>query len=181
VAVSGSYAYVADGYAGFLVLDVSNPAKPQRIGGCDTTAWASAVSVSGNYAYVAVGDAGLQVIDVRNPAKPKRVGGNVNASSASGVFATATHVFVAAGSQGLMVLHPFTPLSGPALSFAPLRMEQSVMRLSLQGLPGLRVEIDRSADLAIWQKWTNGVLGTTPLEFGDPAPNASQFYRLRAP
>jgi hypothetical protein len=36
VAVSGNYAYVADGAAGLQVIDVSNPASPQWLGGYDT-------------------------------------------------------------------------------------------------------------------------------------------------
>jgi hypothetical protein len=74
---------VADGEAGLQVIDVSNPADPQRVGGYDTSGEARGVAVSGNYAYVAarsgvhapMGDAGLQVIDVSNPADPQRVGG----------------------------------------------------------------------------------------------------------
>ena len=40
VAVSGNYAYVADGVAGLQVIDVSNPANPQRVGGYDTSGYA---------------------------------------------------------------------------------------------------------------------------------------------
>jgi len=56
------------------VIDVSNPASPQGVGGYDTGE-AYGVAVSGNYAYVADDGAGLQVIDVSNPASPQRVGG----------------------------------------------------------------------------------------------------------
>jgi hypothetical protein len=68
---------VADGYAGGLqVIDVSDPANPQRVGGYDTSGEAQGVAVSGHYAYVADGYAGgLQVIDVSDPANPQRVGG----------------------------------------------------------------------------------------------------------
>ena len=77
VAVSGNYAYVADGTAGLQVIDVSNPANPKRTGAYDTGGYALGVAVSGNFAYVADGDAGLQVIDISNPANPQRVGGFV--------------------------------------------------------------------------------------------------------
>ena len=82
MAVSGNYAYVADGDAGLQVIDVSNPANPQRVGGYDTSGDAQGVAVSGNYAYVADGGAGLQVIDVSNPANPQRVGGYDTSGSA---------------------------------------------------------------------------------------------------
>ncbi len=54
VAVSGNYAYVADWYS-LEVIDVSNPASPQRVGGCknDPGGEAMGVALSGNYAYVA--------------------------------------------------------------------------------------------------------------------------------
>ena len=35
------------------MIDVSNPANPQRVGGYDTSGYAHGVAVSGNYAYVA--------------------------------------------------------------------------------------------------------------------------------
>ena len=63
MAVSGNYAYVAEsslyrqrcGLGGLQVIDVSNPANPQRVGGYDTSGSAQGVAVSGNYAYVADG------------------------------------------------------------------------------------------------------------------------------
>jgi LVIVD repeat len=37
VAVSGNYAYVADADAGLQVIDINNPANPQRVGGFDAS------------------------------------------------------------------------------------------------------------------------------------------------
>jgi hypothetical protein len=36
VAVSGSYAYVADGYGGLRIINVSNPSNPTEVGFYDT-------------------------------------------------------------------------------------------------------------------------------------------------
>jgi uncharacterized secreted protein with C-terminal beta-propeller domain len=73
VAVSGTYAYVADGVAGLRVIDVSNPSSPREVGFYDTPGYADGVAVSGTYAYVADGVAGLRVIDVSNPSSPWEV------------------------------------------------------------------------------------------------------------
>lgn len=54
------------------------------------------------------------------------------------------------------------------------------MELVLEGLPGLRVELERSSDLHHWQSWTNTVLGIGPLELTDPEINPRQFYRATA-
>jgi hypothetical protein len=140
------------------------------------------VAVSGNYAYVADGYAGLQVIDVSNPANPQRVGGNP-VFNASSVVVGGEKVYVAAGTNGLAVLNLFVPLSGPALwLYSAPRLEQNGVRVWVQGLPGLPAQIERSANLLEWQSWTNGVLGSTPLEFLEAGAglNPRQFYRAVA-
>ena len=53
VAVSGSYAYVADYNSGLRIIDISNPASPTEVGFCDTPGECLGVAVSGSYAYVA--------------------------------------------------------------------------------------------------------------------------------
>jgi hypothetical protein len=174
VAVSGYHAYVAAGES-LQVIDVSDPANQQLVG----STWANAleVAVSALYAYLVDCD-GLHIIDVSDPANPQRVGGNTG-FSARGVVATEDYVFVSA-DQGLVILHQFTPLSGSALSFGPVQVRQNGVDLLLQGLPGLRVEIERSSDGTHWQSWTSGLLGTGPLELTDPEVNPWRFYRAQA-
>jgi hypothetical protein len=74
VAVSGSYAYVADYTSGLRVINISNPALPSEVSFYDTPGYAYGVVVSGNYAYVADGGGGLRVIDVSTPASPTEAG-----------------------------------------------------------------------------------------------------------
>ena len=62
VAVSGGYAYVADGNGGLVVVDVSDPANPTYAGGYDTSGYAYGVAVAGGYAYVADYNGGLVVV-----------------------------------------------------------------------------------------------------------------------
>jgi hypothetical protein len=59
VAIQNGYAFVAAEAAGLVVIDVTNPANPQPVGGYDTSGYAYDVAVSGNYAYVADYDGGL--------------------------------------------------------------------------------------------------------------------------
>ena len=66
VAVSGSYAYVADGDEGGLrIIDVSDPDNPYEVGYFDPVdfGWVQEVDVCDNYAYLANWD-GLYVVDV---------------------------------------------------------------------------------------------------------------------
>ena len=78
VAVSGSYAYIAEKNTtdGLEIVDVSNPAAPVAVGSFDTANPASAVRVVGNYAYIAeqgTTDA-FEVVDISTPSAPVRVG-----------------------------------------------------------------------------------------------------------
>ena len=109
VAVAGNYAYVADNSGGLQVIDISNPANPQRVGGYDTAGNALGVAVSGNYAYVADDAAGLQVIDISNPANPQRVGGYDTAGNALGVAVSGNYAYVADDAAGLQVIDISNP------------------------------------------------------------------------
>ena len=74
VKVVGNRAYVTLGSGGLVILDVSDPAYPARLGGYDPDAQALRVAVSGSVAYVADDYYGLQIIDVSNPSSPVRLG-----------------------------------------------------------------------------------------------------------
>ncbi len=66
-------AYVADGEAGLLILDVSDPTMPRRLGGYDTQGDVTGVRVAGHNAYVADGT-WLLILDVSDPVRPTRLG-----------------------------------------------------------------------------------------------------------
>jgi hypothetical protein len=104
VAVSGSYAYVADWDAGLRVVDVSDLAHPQEEGFYDTPGSAWSVAVSGSYAYVADRGSGLRVVDVSDPANPFEEGFYVTPGEAFGVAVSGSYAYVAAGDYGLIIL-----------------------------------------------------------------------------
>jgi hypothetical protein len=122
VVVSGNYAYVAAGVGGLIVIDISNPSNPVRVGGLDTLGGAVDVAVAGNYAYVADGGAGLQVIDISNPANPVLVGGIVTPGDAFDVAVAGNYAYVAGGGAGLQVIdvsNPANPVwAGTNLGYA---------------------------------------------------------------
>jgi hypothetical protein len=103
VAVSGSYAYVADGSAGLRIISVTDPAHPVEVGHCGAPADAYGVAVSGSDAYLADGSAGLRVISVSNPAYPGEVGYYDTTGVAHGVAVSGSYAYVANGSAGLQI------------------------------------------------------------------------------
>ena len=121
VAVSGSHAYLAGGIwdeqawlyrDGLVIIDISNPANPQRVGGWDTAGSAVGVAVSGDCAYVLDSNAGLLVIDISEPANPRRVGKYGLSGWAGWVAVSGKHAYVTEGYSGLEVIdisHPANP------------------------------------------------------------------------
>lgn len=75
IAISGNYAFLANGSIGLQVIGISDPSQPNIVGGYRTGKSAWKVAASSDYAYVAVRDAGLRVVAVTNPAAPVVVGG----------------------------------------------------------------------------------------------------------
>lgn len=144
------------------MIDVSNPANPQWIGGYDTGE-SRGVAVSGNYAYVADWDAGLQVIDVSTPANPQRVGGN-QLFDGSDVVVAGNHVFVAGFGEGLVGLDLFRP--PPRLEPVPPQ-QPGEFRLRVHGDAGQSVRVQRSANLLDWEAWQTLTLDATPSELAD--------------
>lgn len=89
---------------------MSNPTNPQRVGGCNTIAYAQGVGVSGNYVYLAEGGAGLEVIDVSDPANPRRVGRYDDTRGyARDVTVSGNYAYVAYDYAGLEVIDVSNP------------------------------------------------------------------------
>jgi hypothetical protein len=109
VAVSGNYAYVADGSGGLRVINISNPASPAAAGFCATAGDAQGVAVSGNYAYVADWGDGLRVINVSNPASPSEVGNYDTPGDAEDVALYGNIAYVADFTGGLRVINVSNP------------------------------------------------------------------------
>ena len=73
--MSGNYAYVALGFEGLQVIDVSNSADCVPVGDYHTGGEVNGVAVSQKIAYLSDLNNGLHAIDVSNPTNCARVGG----------------------------------------------------------------------------------------------------------
>ena len=62
MAVDGRYAYIADGYTGLRIIDVSDPAATVEAGFYDLLVNANNVALAGNYIYVADMEGGLVIL-----------------------------------------------------------------------------------------------------------------------
>ena len=114
VAMSGSYAYVADYYGGLQIVDIATPTVPVKAANAATSGDARGVAVSGSYAYLAASRGGLQVADVRNLADSVITGRVDSPNDALGVAPFGSYAYVA-DARSLQAVDVTTP-TAPAIA-----------------------------------------------------------------
>jgi hypothetical protein len=98
------HVYLADGPAGLVIVDVTDPTKPEVVGSADTPGFALDVLKVGNLAYVADEFPGVQIFDVSDPAHPAFVSVIDTPGRATALAEKDGHLLVADGFlQGLLV------------------------------------------------------------------------------
>lgn len=138
LALTDQFAYVADGSAGLLVLDIRDPSTPVRTGVEDTPGNANGVAVFGDYAYVADSGSGLRVINIIDPAVPTEVGSiNIAGEARKVVVVQVSNpdrvlAFVAAGNGGLQVVDVSEP-NAPQLAGVLPAQDRFIMDVSVDG------------------------------------------------
>ena len=111
VAVSGQYAYLADGAEGLRIVDISDPTNVVQVGYYNP-GWyewfAKDVTIVDDIAYV-ITSSGLHIIDVSDPANPYQVGSYHTPGSPRGV-AVADNVAYVADFYDLRIIDVSNPV-----------------------------------------------------------------------
>jgi hypothetical protein len=120
VYISGNYAYIADGWKGLAIIDITDPTNPGAPVYRNTYGDAQAVYVSGNYAYIADYEDGLAIIDISDPENP---GAPVymDTECAMDVYVKGDYAYVADEINGLAVID----ISDPTNPGTPVYMDTS--------------------------------------------------------
>jgi len=121
VSVVGNYAYVAAngslGRSGLVVIDITTPAAPQRVGSVAIPGvYMEDVDVSAGYAYVAAGRSGLYIFDISNPSAPEFVTMVDTPGYLKEVLATQGYVY-AVERAGLLIIDTSSPRSPDFVGF----------------------------------------------------------------
>lgn len=106
--VSEPYAYVACEMNGLVVLNVSNPSNPIKIGQFNESGNAYSVSsrhifVSGEFAYLTDTRDGLYIINISNPTAPVEVGHFDDGGGATSLFVYGSYAYITR-SDGLEII-----------------------------------------------------------------------------
>ncbi len=107
--VDGNIAYVANGWSGVRLIDVSDPMNPTQISLFNTPDYATRVAVSGNVAYFADFRAGVHAVDVSDPSSPVLLDTYNTPGYAYAVHAVGTTVWVGDYQAGIRALDASDP------------------------------------------------------------------------
>jgi hypothetical protein len=115
ITVDGDYAYVANGYTGLRVINISNPMNPVEVGAYFGPApypcidMAVDVAVAGDRAYTVNFDYGLRVFDVSDRTNPRLNGVYLPQQRSLGVAAVGKTAYMAGGDGGLRIVDASNP------------------------------------------------------------------------
>jgi hypothetical protein len=114
VQVAGTLAYIADQNHGLEIVDVSDPTKPDRVGGYPGHGWN--LGVRGSFVYLSDLSAGVTVIDVTDPLVANAVGNYKSAGFPGGIDFEGPFACVAYGTNGLHILDVSDPANPKRVS-----------------------------------------------------------------
>jgi hypothetical protein len=129
VALEGSYAYLAAGSRGLLLVDVADPNEPKVLQRFDTPGKARDVLVREGMVFLADGREGLRVINVSNPERPLEAAWIPTRQEVRSLAIEGDRLAVAEDRAGVRlfdVRHPSAPRE-----IASLRVEPSALDVAL--------------------------------------------------
>ncbi|MBI5525642.1 MAG: thrombospondin type 3 repeat-containing protein [Deltaproteobacteria bacterium] len=103
VEMAGKYGY-ALGSRGLEILDMNDPASPQKLSEVIWAGLGRDVEIRGDYAYVANGVLGLTIVDLKDKTRPKVVGQEFLMGVAREVALSGVVAFVATGIFGIQIV-----------------------------------------------------------------------------
>ncbi|MHA2296869.1 MAG: LVIVD repeat-containing protein [Candidatus Hodarchaeales archaeon] len=105
--VVDNMAYVIDDQSGLVIIDVSDPANPTRVGSYQDGTGSingATVCIIDDLAFVADGFDGLEIIDISDSANPIEIGSFNGVDQVLDVSVVGDHAFVAGAEDGLVVV-----------------------------------------------------------------------------
>ncbi len=177
VAVQFRYAFVTDA-EGLKIVDVTVPAKMQRVGDVVAIADARNVYVAREYAYVAAGREGVAIVDVTIPTKSRLVMnydaegrfGDTNQVKV-GMVNDSLYGIIADGTSGVHVMQLVTPEDGgrSAYGFSPEPRPRWISSRAALGARAIAkgLDRDRAADESGNQVSVFGRIGGRPFTLNE--------------
>jgi hypothetical protein len=164
---------------GLEVLDISDPARPKRIGECATAGIPLDVRGAGHYAYVMDRGVNIEVIDFGDPAHPVEVGRFAARNYVSSVLAMRATDRIGAGTQAQPYAGGAAATEAPEL-IDPQSLPDGSFAFTLKAQGGSHYIVQFSPDLSSWTALsTNQMPAGGQMRIADPlaATAPHRFYR----
>ena len=125
VKVVDGNAFIADS-SSIIIVDVSSPDNPSRIGIYEPPGYVAKFAISGNYLYFPNRESGLRVVDISDPRNPRQVGIYNSPSSALAVAVQGNYAYLADKDGGLRILDISDPTHPEEVGFEESYSAQNV-------------------------------------------------------
>lgn len=132
VVVAGNYAYVADQGYGIIVLDISTPATPAKVGEY-LLASARTLDIDGNNLYVGAGTSGLVILSIATPTTPVLQGSYTGLANVGNVASNGSYVYITGYNVSTQFILQVVDVSNPG---APV-IAAGASSLAISGAAGL--------------------------------------------
>jgi len=103
--VEGNYAYLANSYRGFIIIDISDLTQPWIIAQLEDTTYPWNLAKSGDFIFMDYGFDSLQVFDVSNPQSPELLAEYELSMQARDFDISGDYLYIASSYSGLSILN----------------------------------------------------------------------------
>ncbi|MEE9574358.1 MAG: hypothetical protein V3W20_14985 [Candidatus Neomarinimicrobiota bacterium] len=112
ILIENNLAYLADDYGGVVIVDITNPQSPIKIGEFNEGGRTYGLCFSDDLLFVANYDLGLQILDVTDPTQPTILGTFYDGGNATSVAVRGNRAYLADWEDGFEIVdisNPETP------------------------------------------------------------------------
>ena len=109
ILIENNIAYLADGFGGVVIVDVSNPQSPIKLGEFNEGGRTYGLCYSNDMLFVANYELGLQILNVEDPTHPTKLGSFYDGGNATGVTVRGNRAYLADGSDGFEIIDISNP------------------------------------------------------------------------
>ncbi len=105
IKVVGKYGYIVAGKGGVVIVDLSNPASPKKLGEIESMDYTYSLDVQGFKLYIADGKAGIRIFDVRDTENFDQISFIPTNYSCLDVKISGQYGYVAEGEGGFRIIN----------------------------------------------------------------------------
>ncbi len=116
IAMSGNFAYIANGNGTIVIVEVSDLSAPTFVGSYVAPDYVESVAASGNYIYIANGYSGLSILSISNPSMPVLTGTCGTGDYARNIDISGNYAYVTDDTNGLVIIDITNPSAPTAVS-----------------------------------------------------------------